>query len=152
MSSSDEPPYGEQPPYGQQPPPQPPYGDQGGQAPYGQQPYGAPPPPPSYGSPYQPYGYGAPTPTPQTSVMAIISLVTGIIGLFACCSFVFSIAAVVLGFLGKKEIDESNGAKTGRGMAMAGLILGVVGIVLGVLYIVLSVVANVAFYDYDTTY
>ena len=69
--------------------------------------------------------------------MAIISLVLGIIGL--CCStwFVLNIAAAVLGFLGKKEIDESGGLKTGRGMALAGLILGIIGIALGILWWIL---------------
>ena len=142
MSSSDEPPYGEQPPdpgqpYGHQPGPPPPPG----QPPYGAQPGG-------YG--YQPYGYGPPVAAaPQTSVMAILSLVVGIIGLLACCTFIFSIAAVVLGFLGKKEVAESHGARSGGGMATAGLVLGIVGIVLGILYIVGSVLANVAFYEFD---
>lgn len=101
--------------------------------------YGSPPPPPGnggYGGPGQPYGQpaygGQPT---QTSVMAIISLVTGIIGLICCSWFVFSIAATVLGFLGKKEIDE--GKKTGKGLAIAGLSLGIAGLVLGVVVWVL---------------
>lgn len=92
--------------------------------------YGTPPPPPpgGYGAPGQP-GYGGQP--QQTSVMAIISLVTGILGLLCCTWFVFSIAAAILGFLGKKEIAE--GRKTGKGLAQAGFILGIVGIVLGVI-------------------
>lgn len=92
--------------------------------------YNQPPPPP-------PGGYGEPAPgygQPQTnSVMAIISLVTGILGI--CCAgwFILSIAAVVLGYLGRKEIRESGGTKKGDGMALAGLILGAIGIALGIL-------------------
>ena len=71
--------------------------------------------------------------------MAIISLVTGILGVIPCCwgLFIFSIAAAVLGFLGQKEIRESGGAKKGGGLAKAGLILGIVGLVISVLYWVL---------------
>ena len=95
--------------------------------------YGSPPPPPPGG------GYGAPQPgyggsQPQsTSVLAIVSLVTGILGILCCGWFVLSIAALVTGFLGRKEIADSQGAKKGGGLAMAGLILGAVGIVLGIL-------------------
>lgn len=99
--------------------------------------YGTPPPPPGgYGGGYgggQPYGqppYGSAQPA-GTSVLAIISLVTGILGVLCCNWFVFGIAAAVLGFLGKKEIDE--GKKTGKGLAIAGLVLGIVSIVLGVI-------------------
>lgn len=69
--------------------------------------------------------------------MAIISLVTGILGVVCCGSWVFSIAAIVLGLLSRKEIAESGGAKTGAGMAMAGLILGAVGIVISILWTIL---------------
>lgn len=104
--------------------------------------YGTPPPPPPGGYGGQPYG-GQPNggQPQQTSVMAIISLVTGILGILCCTWFVFSIAAAVLGFLGKKEIDQ--GKKTGKGLAMAGLILGIAGIVLGVIvWIVLIATDN----------
>jgi hypothetical protein len=99
--------------------------------------YPSPPPPGDYGG-QQPYGgYGGAQPQ-STSVMAIISLVTGIIGIFPCCTIgIFSIAAIILGYLGKKEINESNGAKKGGGLATAGLITGIVGLVLGIAYWIL---------------
>ncbi len=120
--------YGQQPPpppdgYGQQPapPPPPPYGDQPAPA------YGSAPPP---GYPQPGYGGGG---NPSNSVMAIVSLVTGILGLICCGWFLLSVAAVITGHLGKKEIAESNGMKTGAGLAKWGFILGIVGIVLGIL-------------------
>lgn len=104
--------------------------------------YNAPPPPPggTYGAPQPAYG-GQPQ---QNSVMAILSLVTGIVGI--CCTgwFVFSIAAVVLGFLGKKETAAG---KKGGGMATAGLVLGIIGIVLGVLWWIL-IAAGAFDFDY----
>lgn len=118
--------------------------------------YGSPPPPPpggggGYGGPPPGGGggYGAPGPgfggaQPQsTSVMAIISLVTGILSIICCGSFIFGIAAVILGFLGRKEINESNGAKKGAGMAMAGLILGAVGIAVSLLYWILVIAGGI---------
>ena len=135
----------EPPPYGSEPPPPP-----GGYSPYGSpQPpsggYGAPPPPGGgYGAPPPGSPYGAPPSFggQQTSVMAIISLVTGILGVLCCGSFIFGIAAVVLGFLGRKEISESNGQKKGGGLATAGLVLGGIGIVLSVAYWILVVASG----------
>ena len=118
-----------------QPPGQPPYGGQppGGQPPGGQQPpYGGQPP---GGQPYGGGGYGGQE--QKTSVMAIISLVTGIVAIPCCGCIVFSLAAIVLGFLGRKEIAESGGAKKGDGLAKAGLILGIVTLVLAVIYWIL---------------
>jgi hypothetical protein len=108
--------------------------------------YGTPPPPPpgGYGMPGQP-GYGGQP--QQTSVLAIVSLVTGILGVLCCGSLLFSIAALVTGFLGKKEIDE--GRKTGKGMALAGLILGALGVVLSVVWIILVIAGNVDFNAYS---
>lgn len=100
--------------------------------------YGTPPPPPPGGGGYGggEYGggqYGGAAEPQQTSVMAIVSLVTGILGI--CCSgwFILSIAALIVGFLGRKEIRESGGRKKGDGLALAGIILGAIGIALGAL-------------------
>ena len=127
--------HNEPPNYGTPPPP--PGGDGGGYGGYGGQ--------PPYGG-QQPYGQaGQPQ---QTSVMAIISLVTGILGILCCTWFLFSIAATVLGFLGKKEVDD--GKKSGKGMAIAGLSLGIAGIVIGVIvWIILIASDNVAFNYYS---
>lgn len=90
-----------------------------------------PPPPPPYGS--APQGSGE----PQRSTLSLIALITGIVGVIPCCwgFVVVSIAAIVLGYLGLNE--TKTGAKTGKGMAKAGLILGIVGVLLGVLYWIL---------------
>lgn len=116
------------------------YGQSGyGQQPYGQQPYDAQQPP--YGQPpgYPPQGggpggYGMPQ---RTSPLAIVSLVTGIIGLPCCSFFVFGIAAVVTGFLARRQIAASQGQVKGGGMATAGLVLGIIAIVFAVVYYVL---------------
>lgn len=128
-----------------QPPGQPPYGG-GGQPPYGgggQPPYGGQPP--GGQQPYGGGGYGGQE--QKTSVMAIISLVTGILAIPCCGCVVFSVAAIVLGFLGRKEIAESGGTKKGDGLAKAGLILGIVTLVLAIIYWILVAAGGI-----DTNY
>ncbi len=99
--------------------------------------YEAPPPPPPPPPPGGGYGqppYGASQPA-STSVLAIVSLVLGILGIIPCCGvLVFGIGAAITGNLAKKEIASSNGLKKGAGMAQWGFILGLIGIALGVLY------------------
>ncbi len=69
---------------------------------------------------------GPPTPaTAKTSGLAVASLVTG---LFFWCFLVPGIVAIVLGHVALDQIDRSGGAVTGRGMAVAGIVLGWVGI------------------------
>ena len=100
-------------PFGQPPQQQPPFGQAQIQPPYGQPPYGQQP----YGQP----GFGQ---APRgTSGAAIASLICGILG---CVPFITSLLAVILGFVGIKA--TSNGRAGGRGMAIAGLILGLLGI------------------------
>jgi hypothetical protein len=67
--------------------------------------------------------------------MAIASLALGIV-----CLFIFGIgeiAALVLGYKARREIDMSMGQQTGRGLAVAGIVLGWVGLVGWVLYLML---------------
>jgi hypothetical protein len=64
--------------------------------------------------------------------MGTASLVLGILGVLGCCTFLFSILAIVFGVQGRKK--ASQGLATNGGMATAGLILGIVGVALGVIY------------------
>lgn len=100
--------------------------------PYGQPYYGQP----AYGQPY----YGQPAP-PQESGMAIASLICGILGLVACYIFT-GIPAVILGHMamGKAKRGEAGG----RGMALAGVILGWISVGLTVLVIAFVVIFGLA--------
>jgi hypothetical protein len=73
-------------------------------------------------SEYPSYPPPAPLAAPQTNTLAIVSLISGLVG------FVFwgvgAIVAVVTGHMAKKQIRESMGQQTGDGLATAGLILG----------------------------
>lgn len=93
--------------------------------------------------PSAPGGYGGGYVQPKTSQLGIWALVTGILGF--CCG-PLSIVAIVLGVMGRKEIDSSNGARTGRGLAVAGLVLGIVALVINVIYYILLATGHASFY------
>jgi hypothetical protein len=58
--------------------------------------------------------------------------VLGICG-FVVCPLICSILAVIFGYQARGEIDRSGGAQGGRGLAVAGIVLGWIGIALSVL-------------------
>jgi hypothetical protein len=94
------------------------------------------PPPPGYGPPG---GYPPPYPqvvmavAPPTSGWAVASLVLGIIGLLGgwCAFGIPCLLAVILGHIGYHE--TSRGLKSGKGLAVAGLVMGYLCVVPGVL-------------------
>lgn len=59
-----------------------------------------------------------------TNGFAIASLVLGIVWAMG----IGSILALVFGYIAKGEIDDSHGTQTGRGFAVAGIVLGWVGV------------------------
>jgi hypothetical protein len=66
----------------------------------------------------------------ETNGLAIASLFLGIIWLFG----VGSVLAIVLGYLGMKEISASNGRQGGRAIAITGVVVGIIGLAsLGIL-------------------
>ena len=90
-----------------------------------------PPPPPSGYPPPPATGYGEPG-LPggrQTNGWAIASLVCGIVG---CVPFLTGLLAVIFGIIGlRKTRDPRVG---GKGLAIAGLVLGIVSILLWALF------------------
>ncbi len=99
-------------------------------------PGGYPPPPPPGGGYYSPYpgGYPAP-PEAGTNGMAIASLVCSVLG-WACG--LGPILGIVFGFVALNQIKQSG--QSGRGLAMAGIIIGAVTIVVGVIAAVIIMV------------
>jgi Domain of unknown function (DUF4190) len=81
------------------------------------------------GIPPSAYAAGAPPPfagTPQRSGKALASLICGLF------SWIFpsAVAAIILGHFSLSEINRAAGRLKGRGMAVAGLVLGYGGILM----------------------
>ena len=106
-----DPPPGGAPPYGAPTYATQPYSAQ----PY--EPYGYP------GHPYPPYPY--PYPAPRTNALAIASLV---------CAFLFAPLGIVFGHLSLSQIRRSG--EDGRGLALAGLVIGYVVTIAAILAVV----------------
>ena len=164
MSSSEpgpeqENPYGTPPPPNpyqpnQQPPYQQPYDQPQYQQPQYQQPY------PPYGAP-QPSGYPPPYQvTPPNDGLGLAAMIIGIVSLVLSCGYGIGLlgapAALIMGRISMKRIDRSQGTLGGRGMALAGFILGIIGTVLLVLAIiavvVIIVIAASGGFDDSSTY
>jgi hypothetical protein len=62
--------------------------------------------------------------------------VLGIAGIFLG---ILSVVAVALGYAARRQIDASGGTQGGRGMAVAGIVLGWIGVGLWVIWIFLLV-------------
>ena len=71
---------------------------------------------------------GAPLPAAaspkSTNGLAIASMVLGILWVY----WVGSILALIFGYVAKGQIDAAGGTQGGRGMAIAGIVLGWVGV------------------------
>ena len=73
---------------------------------------------------------------------AITSMVLGILSLF-CCGPVFGIAAIVFGVIAGNGMKASRNID-GKGMATAGVVLGIIGAVLGVIIAIIYVLSMAA--------
>ena len=77
-------------------------------------------------------------PVRTTNGLAIASLVLGLVWVF----WINSILALVFGYIAKGQIDESQGRQGGRGLAIAGIVLGWVGVGILVLFIIAAIVSK----------
>jgi hypothetical protein len=87
--------------------------------------------------PQNPYPPAAVLPT---STLAIVSLVSSILG-FTLFPFIGSIIAIVTGMMARNETRANPPTASGDGLATAGVILGWVGVGLGVFGICIACVA-----------
>jgi hypothetical protein len=69
--------------------------------------------------------------------MAIASLVCSLAGLLSCG--IGSVLGVVFGHIGLSQIKREGGTQPGRGLAIAGLVIGYLLIALWVAFIIISV-------------
>jgi Domain of unknown function (DUF4190) len=91
-------------------------------------------PPPAFPPPVAGHPPYAPTYVQaSTNGFAIAALVLGILGAW--------ILALIFGYVGKGQIDRSHGAQGGRGMAIAGIVLGWVGLAFTILFVIVIIAA-----------
>ena len=79
------------------------------------------------------------TPPRQTSSLAIVSLVSGLLG-WTLVPLIGSIVAINTGHMARSEIRRAPDRMEGDGLALAGLILGYTMLVLGTIGIILALV------------
>jgi Na+/melibiose symporter-like transporter len=70
-----------------------------------------------------PGAYGGPPVVPKTSGMAIAGFIL---------SFVCSLLGLIFSIIGYNEVKKSNGAVTGGGLAMAGIIISIISMLAGI--------------------
>lgn len=86
---------------------------------------------PAYGAPAAGYGQAA---SQKTNTFAIVSLVTSLVGI--------GLAGVIFGHISLKQIKERG--EQGRGLAIAGLIIGYIGIAVAIIYVIFLIVVLAA--------
>ncbi len=79
-------------------------------------------------------GAGSARPESKTNGSATAALVFGILGLLIG---ILSVPALVFGYSARRQIDGSGGVQGGRGMAIAGIVLGWIGAVLWAVWLIL---------------
>lgn len=106
---------------------------------------GSPPalPRQAYAGPYPPYAQHIVVSTPPTSGLAVASLVFGIFGILGgwCMLGIPCIIAVICGHGALS--DTKDGTKGGRGMAVAGLIMGYAFVIPAILIFIFAVFGSI---------
>jgi len=79
-------------------------------------------------------------------IAGIISVIALLINFCVPCvgvpGVLFGVAGAIMGFIARKQIDESDGEQTGRQMAVIGLITGIVGAGVSLLWSLLTFVLS----------
>lgn len=74
----------------------------------------------------------------QNQTLPTVSLVLGIISCFTvCCAggVIFGIPAAICGYLGMRNADSEPNRYTGRGLAVAGMVIGIVTFLLSIVFL-----------------
>ncbi len=89
-------------------------------------------------TPFQPSGIGQ----SEDKTLAIVSLVCGILSL-TCCGAVTGIAALITGYMAKNNVDANPNQYGGRGMALAGMIMGGISLVMTIIGLIIFAIGGV---------
>lgn len=69
---------------------------------------------------------------PQTNSMAIAGLVMGILAVtvgLCCCGWLFGLLGIIFSLVALSQIKKNPEQQTGRGMAIAGLVMSILGLI-----------------------
>lgn len=106
-------------------------------------------PPPAPMSEWQNQNTGANTPfqSPvsgqgEDKTLAIVSLVCGILSV-TCCGAITGIAALVTGNMAKNNVDANPQQYGGRGLALAGMIMGGISLIMTVIGLILFLIGGI---------
>jgi hypothetical protein len=81
----------------------------------------------------------------QNQTLPTVALALGIISmLFACCygGIPLGAAALIVGFLGLKNVNESPMEYSGRGLAIGGIVTGVIGLLISLGLFLLVIISG----------
>lgn len=85
--------------------------------------------------------YAVPEQPQGSSVLAIISMICGIVSILGCCcyglSIIPAIAALIMGIISKKK------DLPGGGMALAGIITGAIGAIFAIIMIIILIIGMI---------
>ena len=93
--------------------------------------------PPAQNPQYGMSGYAA----TKDQTLATISLGMGIVSIVSICCFggvLLGLPAAIVGFIAMKNVDTNPAKYTGRGMAIAGMVIGIVTFLSTVLFLIVS--------------
>jgi len=86
---------------------------------------------------------------PKIHVLAIISLVCGIVGLilaaigFCCCygclEVPFSLGAFITGFMAINQIGADPETHSGKGLAIGGIVAAIIAVIVNIVWVVIAV-------------
>ncbi|MBE2250089.1 MAG: DUF4190 domain-containing protein [Myxococcus sp.] len=98
-------------------------------------------PPPNVWSPNAPGSYSAPpAPGGQTNTLAIVSLVSGLVGCL-CLPALGSLTGIITGFVALSQINAANGGQKGRELAIGGIVVSFLGCFGWLAYFVIAAIS-----------
>lgn len=99
-------------------------------------------PPPNVWSPNAPGVFvSAPSSGGQTNTLAIISLVSAMVGCL-CMPAIGSIAGIITGIIALSQINQAGGAQKGRELAIGGIAVSVLGCMGWLAYFVIAAISG----------
>jgi hypothetical protein len=100
----------------------------------------------------QPQVIGAPAPEDKASGLAITAMVIGIVAIVCSwvigLNFALGIAALVIGIIEFKKINDKQSSEKGKGMALTGIILGSLAILGSIIYVIVIAVTAVSIFSW----